>query len=133
MGIAKSILSVLGSYALSVVLVWATDPLLAALFPNDYKKGQMIPDGLLWLSIALFTVVSILCAWVCAKLAPSKVRTHVLTFFALGEIMGLVFTVVGWDKTPQEMPHWCSITWLLGWIPAVWIGWKLAGRPPAEQ
>jgi len=60
MAIAKSILSVLGSYVLSVVLVMATDPLLHALFPNDYRQGVTIPDGLLWLSTALFTVISIL-------------------------------------------------------------------------
>jgi hypothetical protein len=129
MSIAKSILSVLGSYVLSIVLVMATDPLLHALFPNDYRQGQTIPDSLLWLSTALFTVISILCAWVCAKLAPSRVRVHVIAFFALGEIMGLVATVLNWGK----MPHWYSIAWLLVWIPAVWIGWKLAGRSLTEQ
>ncbi len=129
MSIAKSILAVLGSYILSVVLVMATDPLLHALFPNDYNPGQPISDRLLGLSTALFFVISILCAWVCAKLAPSRVRTHVLVFFALGEIMGLVFTVLNWGK----VPHWYSIAWLIVWIPAIWIGWKLAGRPLTEQ
>ncbi len=83
---------------------------------------------MLWLSTALFTVISILCAWVCAKLAPSNVRTHVFVFFALGEIMGLVATVLNWGK----VPYWYSIAWLVVWIPAVWIGWKLANRPLAE-
>lgn len=129
MAILKSLLSVLGSYVLSIVLVMATDPLLHAVFPNDYRQGQTIPDGLLWLSTALFTVISILCAWVCAKLAPSRVRVHVIAFFALGEIMGLVATVLNWGK----MPHWYSIAWLLVWIPAVWIGWKLAGRSISGQ
>jgi hypothetical protein len=129
MAIVKSILSVLGSYVLSIVLVMATDPLLHALFPHDYNRGQTIPDGLLLLSTALFTVISILCAWVCAKLAPSRVRVHVIAFFALGEIMGLVATLLNWGK----MPHWYSIAWLLVWIPAVWIGWKLAGRSITEQ
>ena len=129
MAITKSILSVLGSYVLSIVLVMLTDPLLAAIFPNDYKKGQTIPDGLLGLSTVLFTVISILCAWVCAKLAPSKVRTHVIVFFALGEIMGGVATSINWGK----VPHWFSIAWLVVWIPAVWLGWKLAGRPLSEQ
>jgi hypothetical protein len=54
---------------------------------------------------------------------------HVIAFFALGEIMGLVATVLNWGKTP----HWYSIAWLLVWIPAVWIGWKLAGRSISEQ
>ncbi len=129
MKIAKSMLSVLGSYVLSIALVAATDPLLHALFPNDYNRGQTIPDWLLWLSTALFTVISILCAWVCAKLAPSKVRMHVIGFFALGEVLGVVATALNWGG----VPHWYSIAWLVVWIPAVWIGWKLAGRSPAEQ
>jgi hypothetical protein len=54
---------------------------------------------------------------------------HVIAFFALGEIMGLVATLLNWGK----MPHWYSIAWLLVWIPAVWIGWKLAGRSITEQ
>ncbi len=129
MNVAKSALSILGSYVLSIVLVMATDPLLNLLFPNDYKKGHTIPDSLLVVSTVLFTVIAILCAWVCAKVAPAKVRTHVLIFFALGEIMGLVATTFNWGK----VPHWYSIAWLVVWIPAVWIGWKLAGRPLTDQ
>ena len=77
----------------------------------------------------LFAVISVVCAWVCAKLAPVKVRTHVIAFFALGEAMGLVFTLANWGK----VPHWYSIAWLVVWIPAMWIGWKLSGRAAAEQ
>ena len=129
MKILRSVLSVLGGYVLSIAMVMATDPLLAALFPNEYKKGQTIPDALLALSTVLFAVISILCAWVCAKLAPSKVRMHVIAFFALGEIMGGAATAMNWGK----VPHWYSIAWLLVWIPAVWLGWKLSGRSLAEQ
>jgi hypothetical protein len=129
MAIARSILSVLGSYVLSVVLVMATDPLLHALFPNEYKAGQTIPDSLLWLSTFCFILISIACSWVCANLAPSRVRLHVLAFFALGEIVGLAFTVPNWGK----VPHWYSIAWLIVWIPSVWTGWKLARRPVVDQ
>lgn len=129
MKIGKSLLSILGSYVLSIVLVMATDPLLGVLFPNDYKRGQTLPDWLLWVSTALFAVISVVCAWVCAKLAPSKVRMHVLAFFALGEILGGVTTALSWGK----MPHWYTIAWLIVWIPAVWIGWKLADRSISEQ
>ena len=37
----KSIGVVLGSYALSIVLVLATDPLLSRLFPGDFVKGHI--------------------------------------------------------------------------------------------
>jgi hypothetical protein len=26
------------------------------------------------------------------------------------------------------VPHWYSIAWLIAWIPAVFIGWKIARR-----
>ncbi|MGO9242806.1 MAG: hypothetical protein ACLQBJ_18540 [Bryobacteraceae bacterium] len=120
----KSIASILGSYILSIVLVMLSDPLLHALFPQDYVAGKPIPDTLLWLSTAIFVAVSILCAWVCAKTAPNKVLTHVIWFFAIGEIMGLGATYANWGK----VPHWYSVAWLVLWIPSVWIGWKLARR-----
>ena len=128
MSLLKSIACVLGSYALSIVLVSLSDPLLGALFPNDYVKGKPIPDTLLWISTGIFVLVAIFCAWVCAKTAPRNVGTHVFWFFALGEIMGLGATFVGWGK----VPHWYSIAWLLLWIPGVWIGWKLAGRSASQ-
>ncbi|MGD0577750.1 MAG: hypothetical protein ABSC08_02355 [Bryobacteraceae bacterium] len=124
MQLLKSIASVAGSYILTIVLIILSDPLLHALFPKDYVAGKPIPDTLLGVSTAIFFVVSILCAWVCAKTAPGKVLTHIVWFFAIGELMGLVTTCVNWSK----MPHWYSIAWLLLWIPGVWIGWKLARR-----
>lgn len=124
MQLLKSIASVAGSYVLSIVLVRLSDPLLHALFPKDYVQGKPIPDTLLWVSTALFVLVSILCAWICAKTAPGQVLTHIVWFFAIGEIMGLVATIFNWGK----VPHWYSVAWLVLWIPAVWIGWKLARR-----
>jgi hypothetical protein len=64
----KSIAVVVGSYLLSVVLVLATDPLLARLFPGDFVRGRIPSDTALMASTALFVVVSILCAWLWATL-----------------------------------------------------------------
>jgi hypothetical protein len=120
----KSIASILGSYVLCIVLVTLSDPLLHALFPKDYVEGKPIPDPLLWISTGIFVLAAILCAWICAKIAPNKVFTHIVWFFAIGEIMGLAATYANWGK----VPHWYSVAWLVLWIPAVWIGWKLARR-----
>src|SRR6516225_4861625 len=68
----KSIAVVIGSYLLSVVLVLATDPLLSRLFPGDFAKGHIPSNNALMASTALFVLVSILCAWVCARFAPSR-------------------------------------------------------------
>ena len=124
MKILKSLGSILGAYALSIVLVLLTDPLLHALFPRDYVEGKPIPDPLLCLSTGLFFVIAIFCAWVCAKTAPDRVLKHVTWFFLLGEVMGGGATYANWGK----LPHWYSIAWLVAWLPAVWIGWKLARR-----
>jgi hypothetical protein len=124
----KSIAVVAGSYVLSVLLVIATDPLLSRLFPGDFVKGRVPSDTALMASTVAFAVVSIICAWVCARFAPGDAAKHVLWFFIIGEAMGLIFTVVGWNK---GWPHWYSLAWLIVWPVGCWIGLKLARRKPA--
>jgi hypothetical protein len=99
----KSIGVVLGSYVLSVVLVMATDPLLSRLFPGDFVKGRVPSEIPLITSTALFVVVSILCAWLCARFAPGRASRHVLWFFVVGEAMGIGATIPNWSK---GWPHW---------------------------
>ena len=120
----KSIASILGSYILTILLVMLSDPLLHALFPKDYVEGKPTPDTLLWLSTAIFFSSPSSAPGSARSTAPGKVLTHVLWFFAIGEIMGLGATYANWGK----VPHWYSVAWLVLWIPAVWIGWKLARR-----
>ena len=73
----KSIAVVAGSYILSIILVMATDPLLSHLFPGDFARGRVPSDHALVASTIFFVVVSIFCAWVCARLAPSNPAKHV--------------------------------------------------------
>ena len=121
----KSIAVVAGSYVLSVILVMATDPLLSRLFPGDFVKDRVPSDTALMASTAAFAVVTILCAWVCARFSPGQAAKHVLWFFIVGEAMGIVFTVLGWNK---GWPHWYSLSWLIVWPVGCWMGLKLAGR-----
>ena len=121
----KSISVVAGSYLLSVVLVMATDPLLARLFPGDFVKGQIPSANALTASTALFVVVSILCAWLCAHFAPGRAARHVLWFFVIGEAMGIGAIIPNWSK---GWPHWYWLSWLLTWPLSCWIGLLLAGR-----
>jgi|SRR5580692_3753898 amino acid permease len=94
----KSIAVVLASYVLSVILVIATDPLLTRLFPDDFVRGQIPSNKALLTSTALFVIVSILCAWLCARLAPSRPSRHVLWFFIIGEVMGIAASIPNWSK-----------------------------------
>src|ERR1700749_1415265 len=99
----KSIALVFGAYVLSVVLVLSTDPLLTLLFPGDYVRGQVPSNAPLLASTALFGAVSIFCAWLCARFAPSRAATHVLWFAVAGEVMGIAATIPNWSN---GWPHW---------------------------
>src|ERR1700685_2068337 len=125
----KSIAVVVGSYLLSVALVLGTDPLLSRLFPGDYVKGRIPSAAALATSTALFVVISILCAWLCAHFAPSRAARHVLWFFILGEVMGIAAIIPNWSK---GWPHWYWLSWLLTWPVSCWIGLRLA-RHRAES
>src|SRR5271165_6614382 len=124
----KSIAVVVGTYLLSVVLVLAADPLLSLLFPGDFAKDRVPSDAALVTSTALFVVVSILCAWLCARLAPGSASRHVLWFFIAGEIMGIGAIIPNWSK---GWPHWYWLAWLITWPVSCWIGLLLAPRKAA--
>jgi hypothetical protein len=99
----KSIGVVIGCYLLSIVLVVATDPLLSRLFPGDFVRGRIPSDNALLASTAFFVVVSILCAWLCARFAPGRAARHVLWFFIVGEVMGVGAIIPNWSK---GWPRW---------------------------
>jgi hypothetical protein len=121
----KSIVVVVGSYLLSVILVFATDPLLSRLFPVDFVRGRIPSNVALVTSTALFVLISILCAWVCARFAPGRVGRHVLWFFSIGEVMGIGATIPNWSK---GWPHWYWLSWLFTWPVSCWIGLMLGRR-----
>ena len=121
----KSIVVVVGSYLLSVILVFATDPLLSRLFPGDFVRGRIPSNVALVTSTALFVLISILCAWVCARFAPGRVGRHVLWFFIIGEVMGIGATIPNWSK---GWPYWYWLSWLLSWPVSCWIGLMLGRR-----
>ena len=121
----KSIAVVVSSYILSVILVLATDPLLSRLFPGDFVKGHVPSSDALVTSTALFVLVSIVCAWICARFVPTRPARHVLWFFLIGEIMGIMATIPNWSK---GWPHWYWLSWLLTWPVSCWIGLMIAGR-----
>ena len=121
----KSIAVVIGSYLLSVLLVVATDPLLSRVFPGDFVRGRIPSNQALLASTALFVLISILCAWLCARFAPGRAARHVLWFFIIGEVLGIAATIPNWSK---GWPRWYWLSWLLTWPVSCWIGLLLAGR-----
>ncbi len=121
----KSVAVIVGSYVLSIVLVLATDPLLSRLFPGDFVRGRIPSNTALATSTSLFVLVSIFCAFVCARFAPNRAARHVLWFFIVGEVMGIAATVPNWSK---GWPHWYWLSWLLTWPLSCWVGLRLAAR-----
>jgi len=121
----KSVAAVLGSYLLSIVLVLLSDPLLSRIFPGDFVRGLVPSDTALATSTAFFVVISIFCAWLCARLASGNPGRHVLWFCVLGEVLGIATTIPNWSK---PWPHWYWLSWLLTWPISCWIGLLLSRR-----
>ena len=121
----KSIAAVAGAYFLSIILVLCTDPLLTVLFPGDFVPGRVPSNASLMASTALFVIISIFCAWLCARFAPNRPSRHVLWFFIVGQVMGIIATIPNWSK---DWPHWYWLSWLITWPVSCWIGLLLARR-----
>ena len=94
-------------------------PLLSRIFPGDFVRGRVPSDEALFASTALFVVISIFSAWLCARFAPGRADRHVLWFFILGEVMGIAATIPNWNK---RWPHWYWLSWLLSWPISCLIG-----------
>jgi hypothetical protein len=125
----KSVAVVIGSYLLSIILVLATDPLLSRVFPGDFVRGRVPSDTALITSTVFFVIVSIFCAWICARFAPGRAARHVLWFFVLGEVMGIATMIPSWNN---GWPHWYPLSWLLTWPLSCYLG-LLLGRRGAGQ
>ena len=125
----KSIAVVVGSYLLSIILVLGTDPILSRIFPGDFERGHIPSTNPLLASTGFFLLISIFCAWVCARFAPANRAKHVLWFFVVGELMGAAATAANWNK---GWPRWYFVSWLVVWPIACWIGLKLAGERSAS-
>jgi len=121
----KSIAVVTGSYVLSILLVLASDPLLSRVFPGEFVRGRIPSNAPLLASTGLFVVISIICAWLCARFAPGRAGLHVLWFFVIGEVMGIATTIPNWAK---GWPHWYFLSWVLTWPVSCWLGLMLSGR-----
>ncbi len=126
----KSFVTVIGCYLLSVALVLATDPWLTRLFPGDFVRGRVPSDQALLASTAMFVVISVFCAGLCARLARGRAARHVLWFFLLGEALGIAAIIPNWSK---GWPHWYWLSWLLTWPVACWLGLRLSGRCSASS
>jgi hypothetical protein len=130
----RSAATVLGSYVLSVLLVLLSDSLLSRLFPGEFVTGRIPSNSALAASTALFVVISILCAWLCARYAPGRAARHVLWFGVIGEVLGVIMTIPNWTG---GWPHWYFLALLVAWPVSCYLGLLLSGsrsrREPFPQ
>jgi len=118
MKLLRSIASVVLSYIVVTAIVILSDPLLSRLFPGQYVSGKTAPTYILWIGASIFAVASIIAGWMCVRIAPSKPGTHLLVLFVVGEVAGVISTIVNWNR----WPHWNSFLWLAIWPVFLWIG-----------
>jgi hypothetical protein len=118
MKVLRFIASVVVSYVVVFVIVLDSDPALARIYPGQYIHGQIPPAFILWIGTAIYAVASIIGGWICVRLAPTKPGQHLLAIFVLGEVMGVVSTILNWSRWPD----WQSLTWLALWPICLWIG-----------
>jgi nitrate/nitrite transporter NarK len=124
MKLLRSVAAIVASYIVVYGIVFASDPILALLFPGQYVSGKVPPTFLLWLTTAIFALASILGGWLCVLLAPTRPVLHLFVLFLVGEAIGIVFTVGNWSM----WPHWYSFVWLAIWPACLWVGgWARSG------
>jgi hypothetical protein len=99
------------------------------MFPGQFERGHIPANNPLIASTCMFFVISVLCAWLCARWAPSRPARHVLWLFVIGEVFGLAATIPNWSK---GWPHWYWLSWLIAWPVACWLGLQMASRRSAS-
>jgi nitrate/nitrite transporter NarK len=121
MKLLRSVASVVLGYIVVYGIVFASDPVLARLFPGQYVQGKVPPTYLMWISTAIYALASILGGWLCVTLAPARKGMHLFILFAIGEALGIFFTIHNWGV----WPHWMSFVWLIVWPLFLWIGGRI--------
>lgn len=134
----RSIVVVVGSYVLWVLLAGGMSELvLPRIFGGDFVTGRVPSNAALMAGAALFAAISIPCAWLCARFAPTRPARHVLWFLIVAEVVGAdaLFVDVSnpWSWGGEGWPPWYAVARLLTWPVTCWIGLHLAGRPTASE
>jgi hypothetical protein len=118
----KSIWAVVAGVLFIIVVTTLVDIALHALsvFPS---MDQPLDDRLATLATSYRIVISIVGAWLTARLAPAKPMKHALILGLVGTILGLVGVVATWNRGLG--PRWYPIALAALAIPQCWVGGKL--------
>lgn len=118
----KSIWAVAAGVLFIIVVTTLVDIALhaAGVFP---AWDQPIDDKLALLATSYRVVISVIGAWLTARLAPGKPMKHAVILGCVGVVLGLVGLAVTWNAGLG--PRWYPIALVGLAIPQCWAGGKL--------
>jgi uncharacterized membrane protein YoaT (DUF817 family) len=113
----KNILAAIAGYAAIGVLVVTTDQIFSWVIPG-FKTMAMPP--LFYFAVSLLTdfIYSAVGGYICSAIAGSSSKTATLILVILGEVIGILVAVVGW----QTMPHYFVLGLLVLYPLGVFLG-----------
>jgi len=118
----KSIWAVVAGVLFIIIVTTLVDILLHAIHvypPMNVKLN----DKLSLLAASYRFVISVVGAWLTARLAPSNPMKHALILGVVGTILGIVGVVMTWNL--DLGPRWYAIALAVLAIPQCWLGGKL--------
>ena len=118
----RSIWAVVAGVLFIVVVTTLVDLALHALgvFP---PMDQPINDKLALLATSYRIVISVVGAWITARLAPANPMKHAIILGCVGTVLGLIGVVVTWNLGMG--PHWYPVALAVLAIPQCWVGGKI--------
>lgn len=118
----RSIWAVVAGVVFIIVVTTLVDVALhaAGVFP---PMDQPINDRLALLATSYRIVISVLGAWLTARLAPDKPMKHALILGAVGVVLGLAGVIATWNLGLG--PRWYPIALVVLAIPQCWAGGKI--------
>jgi hypothetical protein len=120
--IGRSIWAVVAGVLVIVVCSTLVDILLHAtgVFP---PMDQPIGNGLALLATSYRIVISVVGAWLTARLAPTRPMKHALILGCVGVVLGLVGLVATWNLGLG--PRWYPIALVVLAVPQCWAGGRI--------
>jgi len=118
----RSVFAVVAGFVFTAVFTTFVDMLLhaAGVYP---PLGEPMGHGLALLATAYRVPITIVGAWLTARMAPKQPMRHVLILGVIGTLAGLVGVVVTWNMGLG--PRWYPIALAVLAIPQCWVGGKI--------
>lgn len=118
----KSIGAVIAGFAIVVVLSTVMDMVMESsgiIAPAN--RTDLLTDGMLAIALTYRSIITVLGAFVTAKLAPRAPMTHALVLGAIGFLAATAGMLVMWKIGHQ----WYAIALVVTAIPLCWLGGRL--------